>query len=143
MVSNPEVDQMIDAAQAAGATGAKLTGAGGGGFLLLFVPPEAQRRVKKVLNNLLYVPFRFEFSGSQIIFSAREVDYSVLEMAQDPHKIQAFRENTEIVQSDVPTDFASLKTALADVCAPQEQGPLHSEGKHIDDKDCAPPEIID
>jgi D-glycero-alpha-D-manno-heptose-7-phosphate kinase len=67
-VSTPEIDAMYDAARRAGAVGGKLTGAGGGGFLLLFVPPERQARVREALPSLLHVPFKFEFSGSQIIF---------------------------------------------------------------------------
>ena len=61
---------------AAGAIGGKLTGAGGGGFLLLFVRPGDRARVRERLGKLTHVPFRFEFSGSQIIFFAPEEDFS-------------------------------------------------------------------
>ena len=37
-ISNPQIDQAVDRAIEAGATGAKLTGAGGGGFLLVIAP---------------------------------------------------------------------------------------------------------
>ncbi|MGE3840414.1 MAG: kinase [Vicinamibacterales bacterium] len=74
-VSTPEIDDMYDAARRAGAVGGKLTGAGGGGFLLLFVPPERQARVREALPSLLHVPFKFEFSGSQIIFFTPDVTY--------------------------------------------------------------------
>jgi D-glycero-alpha-D-manno-heptose-7-phosphate kinase len=74
-VSNPFVDEIYEEAISAGALGGKLTGAGGGGFLLLFVPPSKQIKVQKRLNRLTYVPFRFEFSGSQIIFYDLERDY--------------------------------------------------------------------
>lgn len=67
-ISNPEIDAMYAAARQAGAIGGKLLGAGGGGFLLLFVPPPAQPRVREALHRLLHVPFRFESSGTQIIF---------------------------------------------------------------------------
>lgn len=66
-VSNPEIDQMYDAARAAGALGGKLIGAGGGGFLLLFAPPEGQVRVREALSNLVHVPFEFETSGSRVV----------------------------------------------------------------------------
>src|SRR5439155_2138156 len=71
-VSNAHVEEIYDAALAAGAIGGKLTGAGGGGFLLLFVTPADQPRVRERLGDLLHVPFRFESSGSQIIFFDQE-----------------------------------------------------------------------
>lgn len=74
-VSNPEVDAVYEAARSAGALGGKLTGAGGGGFLLLFVPPEKQSAVRAALDGLICVPFKFEFSGSQIIFYDLEQEY--------------------------------------------------------------------
>lgn len=67
-VTNHEVDAMYAAARAAGALGGKLTGAGGGGFLLLFVPPAKREQVRKTLKHLVYVPFKLEFQGSQLIF---------------------------------------------------------------------------
>jgi D-glycero-alpha-D-manno-heptose-7-phosphate kinase len=66
-VSSPEVDGIYDCARKAGAIGGKLVGAGGGGFLLLFVPPPFQARVREALRHLIWVPFRFEATGSQII----------------------------------------------------------------------------
>jgi D-glycero-alpha-D-manno-heptose-7-phosphate kinase len=67
-ISTPDIDCIYDKAIQAGATGGKLLGAGGGGFILFFVKPELQQKVKSALNNYLNVPFRFESSGSQIIF---------------------------------------------------------------------------
>lgn len=52
--------------------GGKLLGAGGGGFMLFFVEHEKQQMVKEKLKNLLYVPFRFEKLGSQIIYFTAE-----------------------------------------------------------------------
>lgn len=76
-VSNTQVDQIYHVAMANGALGGKLLGAGGGGFMLLFVPPERQDRVRECLKRLIYVPFRFESSGSQIIyFDPREEYFS-------------------------------------------------------------------
>ncbi|MBI4551836.1 MAG: kinase [Candidatus Latescibacteria bacterium] len=95
IVSNPHVDDIYDAAIAAGAKGGKLTGAGGGGFLLLFVPPDLHDRVRERLNALVYVPFRFECSGSQIIFFDQEEDYSALERSRASQPIQAFHELTD------------------------------------------------
>ena len=62
------IDDMYDAARKAGAYGGKLLGAGGGGFLLFFARPEDHAAIKKKLNDLLHVPFKFEPAGSSIIF---------------------------------------------------------------------------
>ncbi len=78
-VSSPEVETIYAEATAAGAIGAKLIGAGGGGFMLLFVPPERQAAVKERLRRLIYVPFRFDSSGSQIIFFDSEAEYPLEE----------------------------------------------------------------
>jgi len=91
-VSNSDVDTMYEEARGAGAIGGKLLGAGGGGFFLLFVPPSKQRNVRERLNTLIHVPFKFEFSGSQIIFCDREEDYAAEERARATQPIQAFRE---------------------------------------------------
>jgi D-glycero-alpha-D-manno-heptose-7-phosphate kinase len=81
-VSNAQVDDLYDRARAAGAIGGKLTGAGGGGFLLLFVPSDLQPQVREKLSNLIYVPFKFEYSGSQIIFYDAQEDYAEEEKAR-------------------------------------------------------------
>jgi D-glycero-alpha-D-manno-heptose-7-phosphate kinase len=91
-VSNSYVEQLYDQARLAGAIGGKLIGAGGGGFMLLFVPPAVQNKVREKLNKLICVPFKFEFSGSQIIFFDPEEDYSVEERARAHQAIQAFDE---------------------------------------------------
>lgn len=67
-VSTAQVDEIYDAALSAGAVGGKLLGAGGGGFVLIFTAPGLRERVREKLKDYLYVPFRFETGGSQIIF---------------------------------------------------------------------------
>ena len=76
-VSNTSVDHIYDLAIKNGVTGGKILGAGGGGgFILLFVKPEYRDRLKQALNFLLYVPFRFDTLGSQIIYhSEAEREY--------------------------------------------------------------------
>ena len=69
-VTTPYIDRIYETAIKAGALGGKLLGAGGGGFILFFVKPELQPKVKEKLKNLLYVPFKFDNSGSQIIYYA-------------------------------------------------------------------------
>jgi D-glycero-alpha-D-manno-heptose-7-phosphate kinase len=67
-VSNGSIDALYDKARQAGAIGGKLLGAGGGGFMLLFVAPEQQPAVRLALADLIYVPFKFENSGSHVIY---------------------------------------------------------------------------
>ena len=93
-VSNSHVEEIFEAALSAGAIGGKLTGAGGGGFILFFVEPSQQKAVKKKLNKLIHVPFKFEFSGSQIIFFDQQEDYSAQERERANQQIQDFREIT-------------------------------------------------
>ena len=71
-ISTNEIDKIYDKAIEAGALGGKLLGAGGGGFMLFYVPKVKQKKVKEALNNLLYVPFRFENQGTQIIYYTPE-----------------------------------------------------------------------
>jgi D-glycero-alpha-D-manno-heptose-7-phosphate kinase len=91
-VSNPEVDDLYARAQAAGAVGGKLTGAGGGGFLLLFAEPDKHAHIQEALSNLIHVPFKFEAAGSQIIFYDQEVDYVDAERSRAGKSLAAFRE---------------------------------------------------
>ncbi|MDD5348150.1 MAG: kinase [Candidatus Omnitrophica bacterium] len=67
-ISTPALDDIYDTARRAGASGGKILGAGGGGFMLIFARKEAQPKIREKLKKLLYVPFRFENLGSQIIF---------------------------------------------------------------------------
>ena len=74
-ISNPHIDEIYAAAKEAGALGGKLLGGGGGGFILFFVKPELQPKVREKLKNLLYVPIKFENSGSQIIYYGQGIDF--------------------------------------------------------------------
>jgi len=67
-ISTSDIDAIHDAARGAGAVGGKLLGAGGGGFMLFFVPPERQASVREALGSLLEVGFRFDTTGSQIMY---------------------------------------------------------------------------
>lgn len=112
-VSNTLVDDIYEQAQSAGAIGGKLTGAGGGGFLLLFVPPSKQKRVRELLSNLIYVPFKFEFSGSQIIFFDEEEDYSAVEEARSKQSVDPFRELTSFSSDDAESGKQSENEILS------------------------------
>lgn len=67
-VSSPKIDEIYGVAKRNGALGGKLLGAGGGGFMLFYVPPDRKERLIDALDGLLHVPFRFDTTGSQIIY---------------------------------------------------------------------------
>lgn len=67
-ITTNKIDKIYKDAISAGALGGKLLGAGGGGFILFFVEPNKRQSVMKKMKKLLYVPFRFETLGSQIIY---------------------------------------------------------------------------
>ena len=68
-VSNSQIDQAVEGALAAGATGAKVTGAGGGGFLLVVCPLERQRAVRDALSDMRELPIKIDPSGSRVAFN--------------------------------------------------------------------------
>jgi D-glycero-alpha-D-manno-heptose-7-phosphate kinase len=105
-VSNDLIETMYEQAIDAGAVGGKLLGAGGGGFLLLFVPPERQLAVRAALHGLIYVPFKFEHAGSQIIFFEREEDYADEDYARANQNILAFREMDGGLENALPDTWA-------------------------------------
>lgn len=78
-VSTSNIDNLYDKGISAGALGGKLLGAGGGGFLVFYVTPEKQATVKEAMEDLLYIPFKFEDSGTQVIYYGPE-DYSPVEV---------------------------------------------------------------
>ena len=65
----PEIDMAVDRALEAGATGAKLTGAGGGGFLLVICPMERQRAVRESLADMQELPVKLDRLGSRIVLN--------------------------------------------------------------------------
>jgi D-glycero-alpha-D-manno-heptose-7-phosphate kinase len=96
-VSNSQVDDIYQLALSAGAVGGKLTGAGGGGFLLLFAYPETQKKIREKLKKLIYIPFKFEFSGSQIIFfDGQQENFSDIEKEIACQPIEAFQELCDV-----------------------------------------------
>ena len=68
-VSNAQVDMAVDRALESGATGAKLTGAGGGGFLLVICPMEQQRAVRRSLADMRELPVKLDRLGSRVVFN--------------------------------------------------------------------------
>lgn len=71
-ITTPLINKTYETARKAGAIGGKVCGAGGGGVMIFFVEPENQKRVKEALRDLLYIPFKFEKNGAQIIYQQKE-----------------------------------------------------------------------
>jgi D-glycero-alpha-D-manno-heptose-7-phosphate kinase len=68
-VTNEAIDRAVDLALEAGATGAKVTGAGGGGFLVIVCPPESQTAVRDSLSHMRELPVRLDRLGSRVVFN--------------------------------------------------------------------------
>jgi D-glycero-alpha-D-manno-heptose-7-phosphate kinase len=70
-VSEEWIDEIYDASLKHGSLGGKLMGAGGGGFFFFLVPPEKQEKFKEQMSSIkVWVPFKFDTEGSQIIHSS-------------------------------------------------------------------------
>jgi D-glycero-alpha-D-manno-heptose-7-phosphate kinase len=70
-ISNHTIDGYYQIARQAGASGGKLTGAGGGGFLLLFCKKEKQNDVRRALHDLREVSFKLEPDGTKTLLNYR------------------------------------------------------------------------
>ena len=67
-VSTPEIDAMMEAARGAGATAAKVCGAGGGGCVVLLSPPERREAVAEAARRpgMEILDFAFTPDGVQV-----------------------------------------------------------------------------
>ncbi len=96
-VSNSRIDDIYEAAMAAGASGGKLLGAGGGGFLAFVTRPERRAAVCEALRGLIQVTFEIDNEGSRI-------------MIYEPNGIGAVHYNN---QPAAPRSFEYAEGALA------------------------------
>jgi D-glycero-alpha-D-manno-heptose-7-phosphate kinase len=71
-ICTPAINTLYQKALLAGATGGKISGAGGGGFILLHVPVEKQDPVRLALGSLRELQFEFDTLGSQVILDEGE-----------------------------------------------------------------------
>lgn len=68
-VSSAWMDELYKTAIKNGAYGGKLMGAGGGGFFFFIAPPKKHQQIRDSLPQIkVWVPFKIDHSGSQIIF---------------------------------------------------------------------------
>lgn len=77
-ITTDSIDAIYEKGIEAGALGGKLLGAGGGGFLVFYVQPDKKAAVMETMKDFLYVPFRFEDGGTQVIHYTPET-YEPLE----------------------------------------------------------------
>lgn len=70
-ISNALIDELYEYAISNGASGGKISGAGGGGFLLTYCPLENHNKLRLAMNKKMIkeLPFSFESHGSKIIFN--------------------------------------------------------------------------
>lgn len=66
-LSNPQIDEIYEAACHAGAIGGKLMGAGGGGFMVFLVEPDRRNKVLERLKDLIHVGVDCDNDGSKIV----------------------------------------------------------------------------
>lgn len=65
-ITNPMIQEAMDAALASGAKAGKVSGAGGGGFIMFVVEPTRKKEVEKALGRLggFVMPFQFTEGGA-------------------------------------------------------------------------------
>lgn len=67
-ITDNVIDHWYDAGINAGALGGKLLGAGNGGFIMFFAHPSKHANIKKSLEKLTPVKFRFDTEGTHVCF---------------------------------------------------------------------------
>lgn len=72
-ITNEYIDSIYCKAMKNGALGGKILGAGGGGFMLLYAKKEDHDKIKNSLEDLKFVPFSFENSGTKILYEDNSV----------------------------------------------------------------------
>ena len=70
-ITNNKIDQIYNFAIKNGSLGGKLLGAGAGGFLLLYIEKHNQAKFLSKIKNLVNIPFKFSYSGSEIILNSK------------------------------------------------------------------------
>jgi len=68
-INNERIENMWKLAMGTGASGGKISGAGGGGFLLLYAKKEVQNKIREALSNEFEFSFLFEPQGSIILLN--------------------------------------------------------------------------
>jgi D-glycero-alpha-D-manno-heptose-7-phosphate kinase len=61
-ISNAAIEEIYDAAKVAGASGGKISGAGGGGFMFFYCPGNCRYAVEKALSKYGGQLYKFSFT---------------------------------------------------------------------------------
>jgi len=75
-ISTPKIDHLYEVARRHGASGGKITGAGGGGFLLIYCELDCQEAVRSALHaeGIQEMAFTFDNSGAHVIVNDPFID---------------------------------------------------------------------
>jgi D-glycero-alpha-D-manno-heptose-7-phosphate kinase len=68
-VTNTEIDTAVSLALDAGASGVKVSGAGGGGFMLVICAMESQRAVRRALSHMREMPVKCDRLGTRVVLN--------------------------------------------------------------------------
>lgn len=68
-VSNDQIERTVGRALDAGASGVKISGAGGGGFMLVFCPVERQHAVRQALDHMKELPVKLDHLGTRVVLN--------------------------------------------------------------------------
>jgi D-glycero-alpha-D-manno-heptose-7-phosphate kinase len=68
-VANSEIDTAVSLALGAGASGVKVSGAGGGGFMLVICHMEHQRAVRRALSHMREMPVKLDRLGTRVVLN--------------------------------------------------------------------------
>jgi D-glycero-alpha-D-manno-heptose-7-phosphate kinase len=68
-VSNDHIERAVSLALDAGATGVKISGAGGGGFMLVFCPVQHQHAVRRALDYMTEMPVKLDHLGTRVVLN--------------------------------------------------------------------------
>lgn len=68
-VSNERIEKAVSRALEAGASGVKISGAGGGGFMLVFCPVEHQHAVRQALDYMTEMPVKLDHLGTRVVMN--------------------------------------------------------------------------
>jgi len=66
-ISNSQIDRIYDAAIQAGATGGKVSGAGGGGFMFFYAPEDRKHKLIKTLEGFGGRVMRYQFTPNGLV----------------------------------------------------------------------------
>jgi len=66
-ITNPAIDQLYEAAVKSGATGGKISGAGGGGYMFFYCPGNTRYKVIETLKQFGGYTERYEFTATGLV----------------------------------------------------------------------------